>query len=277
MRCTGMIDYDDGFNILLCRKCGTRYFASDLEDKNPSNDIINTRGGKYPMKVSVIKDGKVYETTKSSTNIIAPKKKKPVNRTLKVSVVYGNSEAPKATVADIVNNVYKSNKIEEKPVDEVPVIENNIKEEVKEVIPVDDSEEKVGNVEDIKSSEDKEEVISNSNEKDIDDYPETVPEKEEIIAVKKITFDNNDSNIISEGHTDSIVISNESSSNETGTSIVMKEIFTSDNDASGEIKQKNSDMIYEDYGGKYPAKKKFKRSNKGSYRYIASPGASKEY
>ena len=83
-----MIDYDDSFNYLLCRKCGTRYFASDLEDKNAGNDIIIARGGKYPMKIRVTKsDGTIVEPVQSSTIINPPKKTVNKNHVMTVRVI----------------------------------------------------------------------------------------------------------------------------------------------------------------------------------------------
>lgn len=94
IRCTGMIDYDDAFNYLLCRKCGTRYFASDLEDKNADNDIVISRGGRYPMKIRVTtSDGTIVEPIKSSA-YIAPNKRSAVNKNtrIKIAVTGGNND-----------------------------------------------------------------------------------------------------------------------------------------------------------------------------------------
>lgn len=96
MRCTGMIDYDDGFNHLLCRKCGTRYLAADLEDKNPVNDIIINRGGRCPMKIAVIKsDGTCHEPIMSSS-VMERRTKKITNRNtkLKISVTGSKVSTP---------------------------------------------------------------------------------------------------------------------------------------------------------------------------------------
>ena len=70
IRCTGIIDYDDGFNHLVCTKCGKRFMALDLKDDNPINDIIINRGGNYPMKVSVTIGGKKVTAMASSDHII---------------------------------------------------------------------------------------------------------------------------------------------------------------------------------------------------------------
>lgn len=36
VQCPGLIDYDDGFNYLVCEKCGKKYFAQDLAKFNTS-------------------------------------------------------------------------------------------------------------------------------------------------------------------------------------------------------------------------------------------------
>lgn len=118
IRCTGMIDYDDGFNHLFCRKCGTRYLAVDLEDKNPGNDIIMTRGGNYPMKVKVVmNDGTVMEPIRSSTVIVPQRTHTERNRTLKVKVVTQEIDA-KSPLEKSIDNIRsaKDTGIEEKPV-----------------------------------------------------------------------------------------------------------------------------------------------------------------
>lgn len=41
-KCNGLIDYDVGFNKLVCTKCGKVYFATELK-KDISNKIISIR------------------------------------------------------------------------------------------------------------------------------------------------------------------------------------------------------------------------------------------
>lgn len=106
-RCTGMIDYDDGFNHLFCRKCGKRYLAADLEDKNAPNDIIINRGGRFPMKVAVVgSDGSRYEPIMSSSIIERRVEKKKVNnnKQLKVAVVT-NKVDKKGNIIEPVESV----------------------------------------------------------------------------------------------------------------------------------------------------------------------------
>ena len=51
--CDGLIDYDDGFNHLVCEKCGKQYFAQDLAKYNSSTGqlevVRGALGGSYPM------------------------------------------------------------------------------------------------------------------------------------------------------------------------------------------------------------------------------------
>lgn len=51
--CDGVIDYDDGYNFLVCKKCGAIYKAKELEEKIKSNIIRNDNGGKINMKITI--------------------------------------------------------------------------------------------------------------------------------------------------------------------------------------------------------------------------------
>ena len=87
--CGGEIDYDDGFNNLVCTKCGKHYQARELKKAEEQKLIIV--GGKKTMKVRV----------KCGKDVIVDSSK---NRTAKVI------EAKKDV--DVVNEVVK----EEKPI-----------------------------------------------------------------------------------------------------------------------------------------------------------------
>lgn len=77
-RCGGEIDYDDGFNNLICNKCNHIYEARALAKKiKTGNEII--RGGNYPMSIQLIINGEVVKTSeKVSENILprAPRNKR---------------------------------------------------------------------------------------------------------------------------------------------------------------------------------------------------------
>lgn len=65
--CGGELDYDDGFNNLICTKCGRHYHARDL--KKAEKDQLIIVGGKKTMKVKVMVGKKVI--LDSSKNKIA--------------------------------------------------------------------------------------------------------------------------------------------------------------------------------------------------------------
>lgn len=71
--CLGEIDYDDGFNYLICKKCGKHYLAKslELEAKNKNINIVCTEEGDLDnMKIIIEKsNGQVVtnETTKRTS------------------------------------------------------------------------------------------------------------------------------------------------------------------------------------------------------------------
>lgn len=75
--CDGAIDYDDGFNKLICTKCGKRYFARDLRNRKSENTPIIYKGGLTNMKINLMKGDKVVFSSVRSTDVI---QKPPVKR-----------------------------------------------------------------------------------------------------------------------------------------------------------------------------------------------------
>lgn len=72
--CGGEIDYDAGMNYLLCKRCGKRYYASDLQkyiDKEQIS-IDSIKGGKRPMLARLVKGNKVLSGSYDSDSIIRP-------------------------------------------------------------------------------------------------------------------------------------------------------------------------------------------------------------
>ena len=74
--CNGEIDYDDGFNNLICTKCGKVYLATELQKDMDRNNIIiesdpNEKGEIFNMKIELVErsydsEGRVIkEETKS--------------------------------------------------------------------------------------------------------------------------------------------------------------------------------------------------------------------
>lgn len=68
--CNGLIDYDFGFNKLVCTKCGKTYFASELKKSIKEKSII-VKGlvDDTPLRVKIVKDGKVIKDTTKSKRI----------------------------------------------------------------------------------------------------------------------------------------------------------------------------------------------------------------
>lgn len=69
--CDGEIDYDIGFNNLVCTKCGKRYFAKDL--RGDKNKIIIVKG-ESTMRVRLLNGkGEIICDPGKSSNFIAPR------------------------------------------------------------------------------------------------------------------------------------------------------------------------------------------------------------
>lgn len=70
--CGGEIDYDDGFNNLVCLKCGRKYGASELRKDARNNSFIINKGGNVPMNVKITKGGEVIVHNNSTSTIQKP-------------------------------------------------------------------------------------------------------------------------------------------------------------------------------------------------------------
>ena len=85
--CNGEIDYDEGFNHLVCMKCGKVYMATDLRDNNSDNRTIIIKGGKQSMKIEIKKGDNVVYTSIPEHNAIKKEEvKKPKPSMLKVVI-----------------------------------------------------------------------------------------------------------------------------------------------------------------------------------------------
>ena len=63
--CGGLIDYDDGFNKIICTKCGAEYRAVELK-KAIDNNLIIAKGREANMKISLVKGDSVVKSTDTS-------------------------------------------------------------------------------------------------------------------------------------------------------------------------------------------------------------------
>ena len=73
--CNGEIDYDAGFNHLVCTRCGKIYLASDLRDDSIDNKII-IKGG-IQMKIVLKKGDKIISSPIPMDEVMVRPKSKP--------------------------------------------------------------------------------------------------------------------------------------------------------------------------------------------------------
>lgn len=135
--CSGEIDYDIGFNNLVCTKCGKIYLATDLRSDKKYHEIV-IRGGNE-MKVVVKNNGKiVYQSNDVDEFIIEPEKKK-VHGSINddFTAVVKNNGVPinleGKTSSEVATNPEPEAKADEEPVianedpKTIPIIEPPVK------------------------------------------------------------------------------------------------------------------------------------------------------
>lgn len=85
--CNGEIDYDAGFNYLICSNCGKRYLATDLRDNSNSNKIIIKGGSQMQVKVvrgdevlvdSIKMDDRIYKDDRHNKRNSTERKGQPM-------------------------------------------------------------------------------------------------------------------------------------------------------------------------------------------------------
>ena len=143
IRCGGEIDYDAGLNHLYCTKCGIQYLAADLEDNLAKHKITirHQKGGKRPMKVVIMKGGKVIAGNDYySSDVMEEIKKQEQPKQyegIHASIVKGNKVI--AGTGSDPNEI--ANVVQELVLPD-PVIEETKEEEPKEMVREDINEEK---------------------------------------------------------------------------------------------------------------------------------------
>lgn len=125
--CGGEIDYDDGFNNLVCTKCGKHYQARELK-KAEEQKLIIVGGKKKTMKI-IIKHGKdvIVDTSKNKiAKVIEAKKdvdvvkeEKPIQNKVE-SRVNKTTKKPKAkpTTNTPSDSIFKKEEPKEEKVEE---------------------------------------------------------------------------------------------------------------------------------------------------------------
>ncbi len=102
--CGGVIDYDDGYNNLYCKKCGARYRAKELEKLIDKGLVIEkgiNEGRKRKMKVSIKLHGVNVSKAEDDNDII----KEPVTKITKEANVEKGVIAKEGFKVSIKRNV----------------------------------------------------------------------------------------------------------------------------------------------------------------------------
>ena len=83
--CNGVIDYDDGFNKLICPKCGKHYLAKNLENSIKNNSIVVNDS--YFIDACLCRGNQSISSKRMNTSNTIVRKKKKVDRDDEFSVV----------------------------------------------------------------------------------------------------------------------------------------------------------------------------------------------
>lgn len=103
IECDGLIDYDIGFNTLVCEKCGTRYTARELGKNNHVVTIENTlksyKGGENFMEkfiVGTVINGKQYWFEDGGDRVIKPIERQKADKKFDESIKKQTIPEPKS-------------------------------------------------------------------------------------------------------------------------------------------------------------------------------------
>lgn len=127
--CGGEIDYDDGFNYLVCSKCGKTYLASELAKKTEANKTgLMVEREEIDMKIQItMRDGSVRNINNNSeTSTYKKKETRGEYRTrknleqLKVHIQIGDHSEIKAKEAEEAKKLEEQKKHEEERVVKEP-------------------------------------------------------------------------------------------------------------------------------------------------------------
>lgn len=173
--CDGEIDYDVGFNHLVCSRCGKVYLAANLRDDTADNNLIIRKGGNE-MRIIVRKGDEIIASPIPTDEVMKPTPK------FKTPVGF------KPPVVKVItpSGVIDCNNIDNKKINIIPsVVENKIDKNVEGVKPIiDNKEEEI-------HSETSEEIETKNNE--------TEPKNDQIdLPIITSSFIKPDSNTVEE-------------------------------------------------------------------------------
>lgn len=179
--CNGEIDYNSGFNHLVCCRCGKIYLAVDLRDDTPDNKKIIAKGG-YSMKVQLVRGNEVVFDPIPMDDTITKQKapKKPVGEQRLHAVLEGRAISKKSD-EETVETPIVTPPAEETATEEV---ETTIPAEEETVTPAETETEdvEVDETEDTEVDEEEEEA------EDEEESDEEETEDNETVELDPITF-----------------------------------------------------------------------------------------
>lgn len=148
--CGGLLDYDAGYNNIVCTKCGRIYKAKDLELKIKENQIVSKsfKGEFNKMKVRISGGTKNVDVTTVVNAIVVDEHKEEEEKVVytdkkkTIHVKLGNSNDNVERIVNTPKQVVEEVKVEEP-------VEDPIKEEVIEDTIVEDNVEEVTPAEEI--------------------------------------------------------------------------------------------------------------------------------
>lgn len=126
--CGGEIDYDAGFNHLVCKKCGKHYLARDLQKTADGLDtgiLITDKKGDIRMKVTVVKGEKTIQTidTEKSSSTYRRPTKNDKRKNVHYKTPYERREEKRIPIFNVTSTasdiIETPEFIEDKPVIEV--------------------------------------------------------------------------------------------------------------------------------------------------------------
>lgn len=144
-RCEGEIDYDAGYNFLVCKKCGSKYKAKELE-KKIKNKMIVTKGARKAMGIIVsggsmnFKPGTVLGgdtsntiETKEEVKSTPRRPERTINGASYTDFRAAEEVKKEEPKEEIVEEVVKTGDLAE-PIEEVEAVKDELTPTLKEIV-----------------------------------------------------------------------------------------------------------------------------------------------
>lgn len=105
--CNGEIDYDAGFNHLVCTRCNKTYMATDLRDNSIDNKIVIKKGG-FQMRIQILQGDEIISEPIPTDDVMVRPTSRPKKATrLVVAIDRPNTELQIVNDADRIERECK--------------------------------------------------------------------------------------------------------------------------------------------------------------------------